>query len=131
MSLDPKNEHTFTNMLLAASRATNNVASAGQDLKEYVGSCAVLVNIGTKTVGDNDGAVTIQLQESDTNTASTGTNIASATVATTNNTTAHGTISVDPRARLRYIFARIILAGTNSPAYPLAVSFIGTKQVQS
>jgi hypothetical protein len=130
MSLDPKNELTFSNLLLAASRATNNVAGGGVDLKEYEGSCAVLVNIGTKTVGDNDGAVTVKLQHAANNTASEATDITGANVATTNNTTAHGLISVDPRASLRYLFARIILAGTNSPAYPVAASLIGRKQVQ-
>ena len=59
-------------------------------------------------------------------TAISGTN----TVATTNNTAASGTITVDRRAEYRYLFALVTLSGTNSPAYPVAVEAVGTKQVQ-
>ena len=132
MSLDPKNEHTYTNLITSASYASNNAASSGFDTKEYEGSLCVLVNIGVKTAGDNDGAVSVQMQSSATNSAAAATNVsASAVVSTTNNTAAHGTIQIDPRACYRYLFARRIITGTNSPAYPIATSVLGTKQVQS
>jgi hypothetical protein len=130
--MDANKNLTYTKLLAASSQATNNTATAGVDLKEYEGQCAVIVNIGTKTVGDNDANVSFQLQESATNSAAAATNVASASVSTTNNTNAHSTISVDPRARLRYLFGRwIINAGTNSPAYPVSATLVGVKQVQS
>src|SRR3954465_11365602 len=99
MALDPKNRLTSTNLILNASRATNNVAGLGVDLKGYTtGPIAVLVDIGTKTAGDNDGSVTVQLQSSPTNRAAAATNISSSSVTTTNNTTSTSAIQVDPRA---------------------------------
>jgi hypothetical protein len=131
MSMDPKNEHTFTTIAAPISRATNNAATAGFDTLGYEGSIAVRVALGVKTVGDNDGAVTVTLQHAANNTASEATTISAAgNVATTNNTAASGTLTVDSRACLRYLFARIVLAGTNSPAYPVAIEAVGTKQVQ-
>lgn len=133
MALDPKNRLTYTNLILNASRATNNTAGLGVDLRGYTtGPIAVLVDIGTKTVGDNDGSVSVQLQSSATNSAAAATNVsAGAVVTTTNNTTATSTIQLDPRACLRYLFGRIILAGTNTPTYPVSAVVIGEKQVQS
>lgn len=141
MITDPKNALTFTSLFVAKAQATNNTASVGMDTRGYIGKLAVRVNLGIKTAGDNDGAVTVIIQASADNTAANAVNIAStnglgdstANVATTNNTAASGTLSVNPRAfasGIRYLFARIILAGTNSPSYPVAVEVVGTKQVQ-
>lgn len=140
MIIDPKKALTFSSLFVAKAQATNNTASVGLDCRGYEGKLAVRVNIGVKTVGDNDGAVTVILQYSADNTAANTTNLSTTTglgdstanVATTNNTAASGTLSVDTRSLgARYLFARVILAGTNSPSYPVAVEVIGTKQVQS
>jgi hypothetical protein len=128
---DPKNQLTFTSLLASKSQATNNTASTGFDMKEYVGAIGVRVNLGVKTAGDNDGAVTVQLQDSATNNASNAANISGASASTTNNTAAASVIQVNPRAQQRYLFARVTLSGTNSPAYPVTVEAIGSKQVQS
>lgn len=133
MRPDPKNSQTFTSMLVAKSQATNNTASVGLDTKGYVGAIALRVNVGVKTVGDNDGTVTVIVQSSADNAGTNATNLAStANVATTNNTAASGTILVDTQNPLlaRYLFARVVLTGTNSPAYPVAVEAVGVKQVQ-
>src|SRR5882724_2250965 len=99
MALDPKNRLTYTNLVLNASRATNNTAGLGVDLKGYTtGPIAVLVDIGTKTAGDNDGTVTVQLQSATSNSAAAATNISGAAVNTSNNTTSTSMIQVDPRA---------------------------------
>lgn len=138
---DPVNENTFTSMFVSKAQATNNTASVGVDTRGYIGKLAVRVNLGIKTAGDNDGAVTVILQASADNTAANATNLSTTTglgssttnVATTNNTAASGSISVDPRAfgsGVRYLFARIILAGTNSPSYPVAAELIGVKQAR-
>src|SRR5438874_13290952 len=128
--MDLKNGLTWTSSLVSKSQATNNTAGVGLDLKGYEGPVAMRVNIGIKTAGDNDGTVAVFLQDSATNAASAATNVSSTTVNTTNNTAASGTILIDPRARLRYVFPRIVLTGTNSPAYPVAVEFVGIQQVQ-
>jgi len=131
MTRDPANAHTFSTLLAAKSHATNNVGSAGLDMNNYVGRLAVRVNIGVKTAGDNDGAVTVTIKAAANNTLGEATAISGTnTVATTNNTAASGTITVDRRAEYRYLFALVTLSGTNSPAYPVAVEAVGTKQVQ-
>lgn len=130
---DPKNEMTWTQLLASKSHATNNTGSAGLDTALYVGKLGVYVNIGVKTAGDNDGTVNVVLKASATNSLGNATNIVGDTtnaVATTNNTAAAGVLSYDTRAEYRYLFALITLTGTNSPAYPVAVSVSGVKQTQ-
>jgi hypothetical protein len=130
--MDLSKNFTYTKLLAASAQATNNTATSGVDTKEYEGACAVIVNIGTKTVGDNDANVSFILQASATNSAAAATNISGATVTTTNNTNAHAVLQLDPRANLRYLFGRwIINAGTNSPSYPVSATLVGCKQVQS
>lgn len=127
---DPANELTFGVLLAPISSATNNAASGGFDLLGYENKVAVRVNLGVKTAGDNDGAITVILQSAANNTASEATNLAVGNVATTNNTAAAGTLSVDTRACNRFLFARRIISGTNSPAYPVSATVVGQKQVQ-
>lgn len=141
MIINPISALTFASLFAAKSQATNNTASAGFDMRGYVGVLAVRVNLGVKTAGDNDGTVNVILQTSATNNASNATNIgtsngifgATTGVPTTNNTAFSDTLGVDTRelnSGHRYLFARVILTGTNSPAYPVAAEVIGTKQVQ-
>lgn len=130
MITDPKNQLTLSTLSAPISSATNNAASSGFDIKGYSSQIAVRVAIGVKTAGDNDGAITVILQHAANNTAAEATNLSVGNVATTNNTAASGTLLVDPRSTYRYLFARKIISGTNSPAYPVAVEVIGQKQVQ-
>lgn len=129
--IDPATDLTFTQVLAAKSQATNNTASTGTDISSYVGKLAVHVNIGVKTAGDNDGAVNVLIQASATNSAAAATNIVGAStnyIGTTNNTAASGEVTFDTRAEYKFLFARIIISGTNSPAYPLSVTAIGQKR---
>ncbi|MEA3211315.1 MAG: hypothetical protein QOE70_4372 [Chthoniobacter sp.] len=130
MSLDLKNSVTHVTIAAPLSRATNNVASAGLDLQQFIGVIGVRVALGVKTIGDNDGAITVTLQHAANNVAGEAVTLAVGNVATTNNTAASGTLAVDTRATFRYLFARIVLAGTNSPAYPVSIEAVGLKQVQ-
>lgn len=130
MPADPANELTFSTIRAPISSATNNAASNGFDIRGYTGKIAVRVQIGVKTAGDNDGAITVKIQHAANNTAAEAVDLAVGNVATTNNTTASGTLSVPVRGTNRYIFARIIIAGTNSPAYPVAIDSVGVKKVQ-
>ena len=129
--IDPVGELTWTQVLASKSHATNNVASTGVDISNYVGTIACHVNIGVKTAGDNDGAVNVVIQASATNSAAAATNIVGATtnyIGTTNNTAASGEVRFDTRAEYKFLFARVILSGTNSPAYPLSVTAAGLKR---
>jgi len=131
MNVDKKNSLTFANVLSSAAVATNNTASPGVDTKDYIGQIACVVNVGVKTVGDNDGTVTVVIQGSATNSAAAATNISGTnSVSTTNNTAAVGVVAFDKRAEYRYLFARVILTGTNSPSYPVSVTLVGESQVQ-
>ena len=122
---------TPAELLLGAAYATNNAAGVGVDIRDYIVKVEVWYSIGTKTVGDADGSFTIQLQDSATNSAAAAANISGLAVTTTNNTTATGVIVADTRAAKRYLFARVIIAGTNSPSYPAACGIIGEKQVEA
>lgn len=123
---------TYGAVYPAKSVATNNTASPGFDTKGYIGQLAVNVDIGVKTAGDNDGTITVIIQGSATNSAAAATNISSSTftVATSNNATANSQIIYDTRAEYRYLFARMVITGTNSPAYPVSVTTVGLSQVQ-
>lgn len=108
------------------SRATNNANVFVLDTLNYVGQIAVRVNIGIKTAGDNDGTVSVQIRGSATNAAANATNISGTFAAnTTNNTALASTITFDKRAEYRYMFAYVVLSGTNSPAYPVSIETIG------
>ena len=131
MNVDLKNSLTFAAVLPTAAVATNNTASPGVDTLNYIGQIAVVVNIGVKTVGDNDGTVAVVIQGSATNSAAAATNISGTNaVTTTNNTAAVGVVAFDKRAEYRYLFARVVLTGTNSPSYPVSVTLVGQSQVQ-
>lgn len=131
MVIDPKNALTYST-LIAPKSQTNNTGAGGLDLVggNYKGKVAVVVNVGVKSTGDNDGAITVRVTTSATNNISNAVNYGTSTVATTNNTAAQGVISVDTRDALRYVFAVPAITGTNSPAYPLSAIAIGTQEVQ-
>lgn len=129
--VDPINNLTFSGTA-PLSRATNNANSFILDTQQYVGKIAVRVKIGVKTAGDNDGTISVQIRGSATNTAANATNISGTFAAnTTNNTALDSTIVFDKRAEYRYLFAYVVLAGTNSPAYPVSIDTIGTKKEES
>ena len=130
--IDPANELTWG---FAPSKSqTNNTGAFLADLSNYQAPVAVAFNIGVKTAGDSDGAITFRLMTSATNNISNATNytpgVGAATVATTNNTAATGVLLVNPRDANQYLFYGVGVSGTNSPAYPQAVSVAGTKKVE-
>lgn len=129
MNQDIVNSLTFAAVIPPKSQ-TNNTGGGGLDLQGYIGNVAIVVAVGTKTVGDNDGAITLRVQTSATNNISNAVNYGTSTVATTNNTTIVGEIGVDTRSAFRYVFVVPTLTGTNSPAYPLSATAVGVKQVQ-
>lgn len=129
MNVDLKNS-TVVSTIISPKAQTNNTGNGGLDLRGYVGQMVLTVQIGTKTVGDADGAITIRAMTSDTNNISNAVNYGSSVINTTNNTVAIGDISVDTRDAKRYLFAGIALTGTNSPSYPIAVTARGQAQVQ-
>ena len=128
MTLDPVNELTWATA--PAKSQTNNTGAFLCDLLGYIGRVAINVNLGAKTVGDADGTIAIRAMTSATNNISNAVNYGTAIVNTSNAATANGRLSVDTRDANRYLFYGVVTTGTNSPAYPLAVSVIGKKQTQ-
>lgn len=129
MDVDLKNSLTFSAVFGPKAQA-NNTGGGGLNLRGYLGKVAVVVTIGTKTIGDNDGTISVLLQTSATNNISNAVNYGTSTVNTSNNASATGVINVDTRDALQYLFAVPTVAGTNSPSYPLAVVAVGKLQVQ-
>ncbi len=132
MPLDPKNSLTHTVMFAPLSRATNNTASAGIDLKGYEGPVDVQVNVGVQTAGDNAMTFTHLMQSAANNTASEATNISGASAVTGGNSAASysAQVQVDPRACFRYLFGRLVITAGNSPAAPTSAVVIGQKKKQ-
>jgi len=121
---------TQTSMLAAASRATNNAASTGLDLSVYDGRLAIVVDIGAPTVGDAASTFQIKMQDSATNNASNAADISGKSyVSPGNNAATVSTIAIDPRAQNRYLFARVIITGGNSPAFPVSVQAVGSLRI--
>jgi hypothetical protein len=132
MIIDPANEMTFA--FAPAKSQTNNTGAFIADLSNYQNPVGVAFNIGTKTAGDSDGAITLRLMTSATNNISNATNytpaVGAANVATTNNATANGVLLVDPRNANQYLFYGVIVSGTNSPAYPIGAVAMGQKKYE-
>lgn len=133
MIIDPTKELTWA--VSPAKSQTNNTGAFLLDLSNFQGGVAVNVNLGLKTVGDSDGAITIGLQSSTTNNISNAVNYTPnfgvATINTSNNATTSGQLFLNPRDVLgRYVFWRVTVSGTNSPAYPIGVVAVGEKKVQ-
>lgn len=133
MNVDLKNSTVIAAIFGPVSQA-NNTGGGGLDLSNYIGEVAVTVSVGTKTVGDANGAISVQVQTSSTNNISNAVNYVptsgNAVVSTSNNATAIADVSVDTRNALRYLFVVPTVTGTNSPAYPLAVIARGIKKNQ-
>jgi hypothetical protein len=132
LSVDPANELTW--IFAPAKSQANNTGFFLADLTNFQTQVGVALNIGTKTIGDSDGAITLRLMTSATNNISNATNytpgVGAATVATTNNTLASGVLLINTRDASRYAFIGVVVAGTNSPAYPIGVSACGPKKTE-
>lgn len=126
--IDPINDLTFG--AIVPKSQTNNTGAFLLDRKDFHGRINVRVDIGTKTVGDNDGNIALRVMHSNTNNISNAVNYGNSTVGVTNNNTTSGSIAVDTRDSYRYIFLGVTLTGTNSPAYPIAAVAVGQAQVE-
>ncbi len=130
--IDPANEMTWA--FSPAKSQTNNTGAFIADLSNYQAPVAVAFNIGTKTAGDSDGAITLRLITSTTNNISNGTNytptVGAATVNTSNNAVASAVLLVDPRTANQFLFYGVVVTGTNSPAYPIGAVAAGSKKTE-
>jgi hypothetical protein len=128
VTIDPVNELTYG--AITPKSQVNNVGQFLLDRKDFHGRINVRVDIGTKTVGDNDGNIALRVLHSNTNNISNAVNYGSTTVGVTNNNTTSGSIPVDSRDSYRYLFIGVGLSGTNSPAYPISAIAIGQAQIE-
>lgn len=129
MPVDTPNEQTFAVMLPSSSQ-TANFNSSVIDLKDYVGRVAVILNAGGKTAGDaGDTTLDVRLYDgSESNGANATILNINATQVTTANS--HQVLEVDTRSTARYLKAVCTIAGTNSPAFPVSMTVVGTKNLQ-
>ena len=120
MEYDLPNYLTRT-VIFAAQSVTANTNTSVVDLANYQGKVMVNCNPGVNTAGTNP-AVTLNLFDSADNT-----NFATFNVNSTSMTGTAGsqTVVVDTRATRRYLKGVAAIAGTNSPAIPLAVEVVG------
>jgi hypothetical protein len=127
---DPKNELTISVMQPATAK-TANWNSTVIDTEQYVGTMAVILNAGAKTAGDaGDTTLNVRLYGGNES------NGANAVILNNNFTQVTTTNSLeviqhDPRSTgYRYLKAVAIIAGTNSPSFPVAMEILGTKKLQ-
>lgn len=128
--IDPKNGLTFSVMEPSTSK-TANWNSTVIDTQQYVGQMCVVLNAGAKTAGDaGDTTLNVRLMHS---AESNGANATNANVNFDQVTTSNSfqTRAFDPRAVSgRYLKAVAVIAGTNSPAFPVGMHILGTKKLQ-
>ncbi len=128
--IDPKNELTISVMQPSTAK-TANWNSTVIDTQQYVGQMAVILNAGAKTAGDaGDTTLDVRLMHSAESNGANATNcsLAFTQVTTTNS---HQTLAYDPRAFSgRYLKAVATIAGTNSPAFPVSMTILGTTKLQ-
>lgn len=127
---DPKNELTISVMQPATAK-TANWNSTVIDTRQYCGTCAVILNAGAKTAGDTaDTTLDVRLYGS---AESNGANavILNNNFAQVTTTNSHQVLAHDPRSSAYpYLKAVAVIAGTNSPSFPVSMTFLGQKKLQ-
>jgi hypothetical protein len=127
---DIKNELTISVMQPATAK-TANWNSTVIDTQQYCGTCAVILNAGAKTAGDTaDTTLDVRLYGS---AESNGANavILNNNFAQVTTTNSHQVLQHDPRSTSkRYLKAVATIAGTNSPSFPVSMTFIGQAKLQ-
>lgn len=125
MSADPKNEYTTTAVKYSEPFAANaNVT--GIDLRDYIGSVQLAVNVGVGT-GTSPTYDVYLMSGSESN----GANATNLNVAATQFTNANAIqiLSVDTRAASRYLKIVQTVTGANA-VMPVGITMTGKKQVE-
>lgn len=135
-AIDIANELVWIDLISSVSEATNNAVSPGVNISNFVGRPALNINIGRSTAGTTP-TCTIYIQHSATNNASNAVNFTGVTgfSAVTNPSSNNAAvvsvqIPIDVRDCLTYLFARVVLGGTSSPAFPVHVQLVGSDKAQ-
>lgn len=125
MIIDATKEVSYV-PVIPATVQSNNTASAGVDLKGFIGIVAAVVDIGASTAGTLP-TLSIQLASSADTNVSNATNISGAVVSNPTNVSNSATtvLGVDTRSANRYLFAIPTIGGTNFPAFPASVTVVG------
>lgn len=125
------NSNGLIGNLITGNAVVNNVNYGPQ---AFIGKVGVAVNVGLKTIGDSDGVIAVTILASATNNVSNATNNGISPAAgftISNNAIGGGIVSVDTRGiDGPWLFYKVVLAGTNSPAYPTSIAAFGSGQVQ-
>lgn len=115
---------TVTQLLLNAS-VTADANGTAIDLKDYEGDAAVVCNVGTPTAGSSP-TMDIKLQDSADNSSFADVSGKAITQVTTPGGTQ--TILFNTNEVRRYVRHVIDIGGTSSPAFPVAITFLGVKK---
>lgn len=126
MTPDPKNTQTISVVRPAVPYAAN--ANIVFDTRGYVGSVAFIVNSGLAFAGTSP-TLDIYLQSTANSNGVGGTNL-NVSLTQVANTNSHQVLTADLRGANRYIVLVTTIGGSSSPNFALAVSAVGTKQVQ-
>lgn len=128
--IDPKNQLTISVMQPSTAK-TANWNSSVIDTQQYCGQMAVILNAGAKTAGDTaDTTLDVRLygsaESNGANAVILNNNFAQVTTTNSLQVLAH-----DPRSvSYRYLKAVAIIAGTNSPSFPVSMTILGTTKLQ-
>jgi hypothetical protein len=120
---------TRATVLTANARSANVTTATGGvsvDLKDFIGSVAVVYDAGAITNGDSNSTFTIRLQHSDeanANFVNINTNI------TLTNAASAGQVGLHTRSLNRYLAVVGNVAGANTPVFPCSVQLVGFKQI--
>ncbi len=115
---------TVTQLLLNAS-VTADADGTSIDLKDYEGDAAVVCAVGTPTAG-TDPTMDIKLQDSADNSSFADVSGLAITQVTTPGGTQ--TIKFNTNEVRRYVRHVLDIGGTSSPAFPVALTFLGVKK---
>ena len=130
--MDLKNALTHAVMQPATAK-TANWNSSVIDLQQFQGVVAVILNAGAKTAGDaGDTTLDVRLY------AGAESNGANAVIINQNfsqvtTVNSYQVIGLDSRSlnsAQRYVKAVAVIAGTNSPSFPVSMGIVGKKQNQ-
>lgn len=127
MTPDLKNSATHAALYVSQAVAAN-ANSAVVDLKDYIGNVTVILNAQAATAGTSP-TLNIRVMSGSESNGANATN-ASLNFNEVNSTNSLQTLNIDKRAIGRYMKLVGIIAGTNSPSFPVSATLVGVKQVQ-
>lgn len=117
---------TVAATLLKAQSVTATANGTGVDIQGYVGILVATAMISAATAGSSP-TMDVKIQDSADN--SSFSDVTGYTFTQVTSTDSLQSLSIDTRAVRRYVRVVVTIGGTSSPAFPMAISLRGYKQV--